>query len=195
MKKKLLFCLVGTVIMTIYAAFRFDTMNDFLTAAISWSIILDIFILFIIHQIDTKNISKGKAGEPDNTIPVSKTDTPHSMSSDNRTISYHKQFKVAGVTFPCKLDKKTNRQDVLERCSENMTYYLSEYEYRNNPAYLVVCKEKGLDIGSAPAGFVDTILKYKDRDTALKCIELNWFENEDEQTIYYAKMQFIVYAE
>lgn len=194
MKKKIFLCLGGAVIMTAYAAFRFDTLNDFLTAAISWSIILDIFILFIIHESNKKTEQKEDIEKVKDNHSVTKNNIAHFPASDERIISYHKQFKVVGVTFPCKLDKKTNRQEVLEHCSKNLTYYLSEYEYRNNPAYLVVCKEHGLDIGSAPASFVDTILKYKDRDTALKCIELDYFENEKEQIIYYAKMQFIVYG-
>ncbi len=55
MKKRILSCIIGTVIMVTYAAFRFDTLNSFLTAAIGWSLCLDIIILYIIHSIDKKN--------------------------------------------------------------------------------------------------------------------------------------------
>ena len=122
------------------------------------------------------------------------------VEDDSRKISYHKIFKVAGVTFPCMLNSETNRQEILEDCSESFTYYLQEYRYKGKLAYLVICKELGADIGTVPKEFVNTIVKYakyEKRDTAIQCNKIDCFEPDNEsngKTIYYAKMQFIVYA-
>lgn len=114
---------------------------------------------------------------------------------EERATSYHRIFNVAGVTFPCKLDKSTSRQEILECCREHDTYYLQEYLYESKPAFLIVCQKNSLDIGCVPADLVDRFLKYKDRDHELKCLKIDFFENEHRKTIFYAKMQFIVYKD
>lgn len=58
MKKRLIACLIGTVCMIIYAAVRFGGTSDFLTAAVGWSIILDIFIWCIMYYIDKEELEK-----------------------------------------------------------------------------------------------------------------------------------------
>lgn len=116
-------------------------------------------------------------------------------SPEKRTISYHRKFNVAGVTFSCKLDDSTSRQEMLEHCSKRDTFYLQEYVYDSKPAFLIVCHKNGLDIGCIPADMADKVSKYKERNYELKCLDINCFENEYGKTIFYAKMQFIVYKD
>jgi len=106
-------------------------------------------------------------------------------------------FKVRGVTYPCLLDKTTNRQEVLKNCADvsdftTFSYYLKEYKYNERPAYMIVCKEQGLDIGVVPSDFTETVLNYKNNKTKLECIVLDSFYKNEKET-YFAKMLFLAY--
>ncbi len=115
---------------------------------------------------------------------------------EQRKISYHRQFKVKGVTFPCSLDSSWNRQDILQLIIPKFEKLrLQEFEYKGEPAYYIVSSTHDLDIGTVPADVVPRIKKYENRDYELQLIELDSFYNERDERIYYAKVQFIVYSD
>ena len=119
-----------------------------------------------------------------------------SQPENMRTISYHKTFNVAGVTFKCKLNEDVKRQEILEYCKTKDRIHLEQYEYKGEPAFLIVLDKNNLDIGTVPANIVPTILKYKDRDTSVEFTEVSYFQPEGKRKeINYAKVQFLVYKD
>lgn len=158
---------------------------------IGW--IVDIFKILTNNFYDSKRLLLKNDICITNTLPTASSN--ENTSENKKVISYHRKFNAAGVTFPCKLDESISRQEILECCYKGDTYYLQEYRYKSKPAFLIVCKKNGLDIGAVPADLVDKFLKYKDRNYELNCLEIGFFENERGKIIYYAKMQFIVYKD
>lgn len=121
---------------------------------------------------------------------------PQNNTSDTVKISYHKMFNVAGVTYNCSLDKDMKRQEVLDYCKKRDKLHLKYHEYKGSPAFLVVLDKNNLDIGSVPANLVQTILKYKERNTKIEFVEISSFNPSDsKKEINYAKVRFIVYKD
>ena len=58
MKKRILACSIGTIFMTIYAAVQYGGTSQFLTAAVGWSIVLNVFIWCIMYSIDKEKIGR-----------------------------------------------------------------------------------------------------------------------------------------
>lgn len=71
--------------------------------------------------------------------------------------SKHLTFHLAGVTFPCYKDGDFLRQDEISDISVDDTIHLEEYQYKGEPAYLVVPDRTDMDIGVVPAHVAEMI--------------------------------------
>lgn len=135
-----------------------------------------LFLLFILFML----IRKGKKQQ---------------TAQPERTISYHKKFNVAGVTYKCKLDKDCTRQGVLDSCWTSDKLHLQEFTYKGKPAFLIVRDKNNKDIGCVPQNLVDTIVKYRDRECEVVFDKIDCFTNDRGKDIIYATVQFKVYKD
>lgn len=120
------------------------------------------------------------------------------VQEKQETISYHKQFNVAGVTYNCGLAPDCSRQEILSHCRLKDKLYLKEYSYKGTTAYYIVLEKNNIDIGSVPSDIISTIKHYIVRGNriGIKFIDISNFSPEGRKNpVIYAKVQFLVYKD
>lgn len=138
-----------------------------------------------------QNIQSNSEKDRQHVQSDSKKDRQHTQSNSEK-ITYHKTFNVAGVTFNCKLNNNFKRQDILAKCKKTDRIHLQYFEYKNEPAYLIVLDKNNLDIGTVPAKLVPTIFRFKDSKTEIKFVEIGSFGSGNKM---YAQVLFLVHSE
>lgn len=73
----------------------------------------------------------------------------------SRPYAHTWEVKINGVTFPCALDPKKSRQDVISRMREKDILVIKQIIFRDKPAYQVIDKRTGLDIGILPPFIIE----------------------------------------
>ena len=110
-------------------------------------------------------------------------------------IIYSTVFKAAGVTYKCQKDKEKSRQDILAGLSAGDFLYLEEFEYNEDPAYLVVDFASDLDIGTVPADLTEMINdKFYGNVTEMEVETVDSFIPDDKtEEIYFCKVKLAIY--
>lgn len=65
--------------------------------------------------------------------------------------------ELTGTFAKCVFDKEFERAGVLCSLKPKDTFYLEYWEYQGNPAYYVMCKRDGLDMGCIPASIAKVL--------------------------------------
>lgn len=100
--------------------------------------------------------------------------------------------KIAGVTFPCKLDEDENRQDILDHMSVGDPIEVQPYKFRGKPAFLLVDPEVGLDFGTVPADVAEMLAGYPNPSFEGYIYELESFENDDGEYVSFGKVRLFL---
>ena len=111
-----------------------------------------------------------------------------------RKVIYETVFKVAGVTYKCQKDPEESRQDVLAGLTELSPIDLEEYEYKDEPAYLVVDSISDLDLGNVPAPLVKKLYDNFYGHQIYVEIETvdSFFPDDSTEEIYYCRVKLSV---
>jgi len=102
---------------------------------------------------------------------------------------YHKMFHLHGIRYESRKDPSVNRQRLIERITTDNVLDLERFEYKGEPALMVIEPKSGLDIGVVPAEDVEKFLPYLDDPFYVDVIECYDFEDKDECGL---KLQFCV---
>lgn len=102
---------------------------------------------------------------------------------------YHKMFHLHGICYESRKDPSVNRQRLIERITTDNVLDLERFEYKGEPALMVIEPKSGLDIGVVPAEDVEKFLPYLDDPFYVDVIECYDFEDKDECGL---KLQFCV---
>jgi len=102
---------------------------------------------------------------------------------------YHKMFHLHGIRYESRKDPSVNRQRLIERITTDSVLDLERFEYKGEPALMVIEPKSGLDIGVVPAEDVEKFLPYLDDPFYVDVIECYDFEDKDECGL---KLQFCV---
>lgn len=112
------------------------------------------------------------------------------VNAQPETVKSHtKVFKVAGVTFE-------NRQKYLKMLMDlklkggRLDIALSQYDFKGEPAIDIVVN--GLNIGNFHTEDKAFVLENQERVFGIKDLYINSFINENNKTVYYAKIKLIV---
>lgn len=90
---------------------------------------------------------------------------------------YHKLFHLHGIRFESRKDPSVNRQRLVERISKDSIFDLERYEYKGEPALMVIDPKTGLDVGVVPAGIVEKLLPYLDSPFFVRVDDLYDFDD------------------
>lgn len=102
---------------------------------------------------------------------------------------YHKMFHLHGIRYESRKDPSVKRQRLIERITTDNVLDLERFEYKGEPALMVIDPKTGLDIGVVPADDVEKFLPYLDDPFYVDVIECYDFEDKDECGL---KLQFCV---
>lgn len=72
-------------------------------------------------------------------------------------MGYHKQFHLRGINYESRKDPSMSRQELIESTRSKDELILEEYDYKGDPALMVVNTRFDLDIGVVPAEDVEKI--------------------------------------
>jgi hypothetical protein len=64
---------------------------------------------------------------------------------------YHKMFHLHGIRYESRKDPSVKRQRLIERITTDSVLDLERFEYKGEPALMVIDPKSGLDIGVVPA--------------------------------------------
>lgn len=171
---------------------RMTNINGTIILLIGLYCLLIRVILLYIRVNKKKDQVTAPTPEPPVLDPVQESES----STDHKEIQiiYSTVCKVAGVTYNCKKDKSVNRQDIISKLHEGDFLFLEEYEYRDEPAYLVVDYSSDLDIGNVPAKLTEKINNdFYGYTTIVEVDSIDSFLPDDStEEIYYCKIKIDV---
>lgn len=68
-------------------------------------------------------------------------------------------ISLVGITFECRKDERTNRQDVISYLKEGDIIEIEKYKYKRKDAYMLIDKATGLDFGVMSANLAEEFSK------------------------------------
>lgn len=155
--------------------------------------LIKVFALFVCE--DKKQRKKQKSIIKPDPPPVQVPQPIHKPEpAKEQKIIYSTVFKVAGVTFRCQKDPEENRQDIISTLKNGDLLLLEEYDYKDEPAYMVVDYRFDLDIGNVPKDLTEKLNnEFYGYTTVAEVNSVNSFMPEDGvDEIYYCKVKLEV---
>lgn len=86
-------------------------------------------------------------------------------------MGYHKQFHLRGINYESRKDPSMSRQELIESTRSKDKLMLEEYDYKGDPALMVVNTRFDLDIGVVPAEDVEKIRPHLSEPYSVLIIE------------------------
>lgn len=171
---------------------RMTNINGTIILLIGLYCLLIRVILLYIRVNKKKDQVTAPTPEPPVPDPVQESES----STDHKEIQiiYSTVCKVAGVTYNCKKDSSVNRQDIISGLQDGDFLLLEEYEYKGEPAYLVIDYSSDMDIGSLPAKITEKINnEFYGSTTIVEVDSVGSFLPDDStEEIYYCKIKIDV---
>lgn len=122
------------------------------------------------------------------------TSDPDPVRPADQKVIYSTVFKVTGVTFDCQKDNQESRQNIISGLKTRDLLILEEFEYKKEPAYLVVDYSSDLDIGTVPADLTEQLNdKFYGHTTIMEVVSVDSFIPDDStEEIYFCKVKMEV---
>jgi len=105
-------------------------------------------------------------------------------------MKYHKMFHLHGIRYESRKDPRKKRQDLIGRIIPGDKLDLERFEYKGEPALMVIEPKTGLDIGVVPAEEVEKFLPYLNDPFYVDVIECYYFDDDSDECGL--KLQFCV---
>ena len=140
------------------------------------------------------NKKKVQATAPEPPIPDPAQEPEPAADREEIQVIYSTVCNVSGVTYKCKKDRSLNRQDIISGLQDGDFLLLEEYEYKGEPAYLVIDYSSDMDIGSLPAKITEKINnEFYGSTTIVEVDSVGSFLPDDStEEIYYCKIKIDV---